>query len=75
MVHLVSAWDSATGVTLGQIRTAGKSNEITAIPQLLDMLEVRGATVTVDAMGCQREVVHKIVGWRRDAAWSPRLAA
>ena len=61
MAHLVSAWDSTAGLTLGQIRTASKSNEITAIPQLLDSLDVRGATITVDAMGCQREVVKKIV--------------
>jgi predicted transposase YbfD/YdcC len=61
MAHLVSAWDSAAGVTLGQVKTASKSNEITAIPQLLDLLDVRGATVTVDAMGCQREIVKKLV--------------
>lgn len=61
MAHLVSAWDSAVGLTLGQVRTATKSNEITAIPQLLDLLDVRGATVTIDAMGCQREVIKKIV--------------
>src|SRR5580765_7093517 len=61
MAHLVSAWDSAAGVTLGQVKTANKSNEITAIPQLLDLLDVRGATVTIDAMGCQREIVRQII--------------
>jgi predicted transposase YbfD/YdcC len=60
MAHLVSAWDSAAGVTLGQVKTANKSNEITAIPQLLNLLDVRGATVTIDAMGCQREIVKQI---------------
>jgi len=66
MTHLVSAWDSAWGVTLGQIRTASKSNEITAIPQLLQALDVRGATVTIDAMGCQREIVHTLVDKQAD---------
>jgi predicted transposase YbfD/YdcC len=61
MAHLVSAWDSAAGVTLGQVKTANKSNEITAIPQLLNLLDVRGATVTIDAMGCQREIVKQII--------------
>src|SRR5205085_2470024 len=53
MAHLVSAWSSGAGVALGQVRTADKSNEITAIPALLDVLDVQGATLTIDAMGCQ----------------------
>jgi predicted transposase YbfD/YdcC len=61
MAHLVSAWDSAAGVTLAQVKTADKSNEITAIPQLLNLLDVRGATITIDAMGCQREIVKQII--------------
>lgn len=61
MVHLVSAWHTGTGLTLGQVRTAAKSNEITAIPELLDALDIRGATITMDAMGCQREIVQQIV--------------
>ena len=60
-IHLVSAWSSASGVTLGQVRTADKSNEITAIPELLDTLDVKGATITIDAMGCQRDIAAKIV--------------
>jgi predicted transposase YbfD/YdcC len=48
-------------VTLGQVKTANKSNEITAIPQLLNLLDVRGATITIDAMGCQREIVKQII--------------
>lgn len=66
MTHLVSAWDSAQGVTLGQIRCAGKSNEITAIAPLLQALDVRGATVTIDAMGCQREIVKALVASQAD---------
>ncbi|MBC7860164.1 MAG: ISAs1 family transposase [Burkholderiaceae bacterium] len=60
-IHLVSAWSSASGLTLGQIRTADKSNEITAIPQLLDALDVKGAIITIDAMGCQHDIAAKIV--------------
>lgn len=60
-IHLVSAWCSSKGLTLGQVRTADKSNEITAIPELLGALEVRGAVVTIDAMGCQRGIAAQIV--------------
>lgn len=49
---MVSAFASEQGLTLGQIKTAQKSNEITAIPQLLAMLELRGSIVTIDSMGC-----------------------
>ncbi|CAI8029041.1 H repeat-associated putative transposase YdcC [Geodia barretti] len=47
-------------MTLGQVRTAEKSNEITAIPQLLDLLDLHGCIVTIDAMGCQREIAQQI---------------
>lgn len=60
-IHLVSAWSSAAGLTLGQIRTADKSNEITAIPELLDALDIRGSVITIDAMGCQYGIAAKIV--------------
>jgi predicted transposase YbfD/YdcC len=60
MAHLVSAWSSSAGVALGQVRTASKSNEITAIPVLLEMLDVQGAIITMDAMGCQRDIVGRI---------------
>ena len=66
MTHLVSAWHSDAGLMLGQVRTAAKSNEITAIPQLLDALDVQGATITIDAMGCQHEIVKKIVEKQAD---------
>jgi predicted transposase YbfD/YdcC len=66
MVHLVSAWHHGAGLVLGQVRTAAKSNEITAIPELLDALDVRGATITIDAVGCQRAIVEKIVEKQAD---------
>jgi predicted transposase YbfD/YdcC len=59
-LHLVSAWTSANHLILGQVAVEGKSNEITAIPQLLALLETKGAVVTIDAMGCQKEIAAKI---------------
>jgi predicted transposase YbfD/YdcC len=59
-VHIVSAWVGAQNLVLGQLATEEKSNEITAIPALLDSLEVAGDTITIDAMGCQREIAIKI---------------
>jgi predicted transposase YbfD/YdcC len=60
-IHVVSAFVSGRGITLGQLSTDAKSNEITAIPLLLDMLDVQGSTVTIDAMGCQTAIAAKIV--------------
>jgi len=60
-IHLVSAFASEAGIVLGQIKTHEKSNEITAIPELLEWLDVRGAIVTIDAMGCQKAIAKKIV--------------
>jgi len=60
-VHMVSAWASANGVVLGQRKVDTKSNEITAIPELLDLLARKGCMVTIDAMGCQRTSAQKIV--------------
>jgi predicted transposase YbfD/YdcC len=60
-VHVVSAWVTDLGISLGQISTEDKSNEITAIPELLETLDVRGATVTIDAMGCQKVIAEAIV--------------
>lgn len=60
-LHLVSAWCEQNQLVLGQIATEQKSNEITAIPKLLDLLNLKGAIVTIDAMGCQREIARKIV--------------
>ena len=59
-LHMVSAWSCNNGLVLGQRKVADKSNEITAIPLLLDLLELKHATVTIDAMGCQKEIAEKI---------------
>ena len=59
-LHLVSAWATERGVVLGQVATATHSNEITAIPALLQVLDVRGATVTIDAAGCQKAIVRQV---------------
>jgi predicted transposase YbfD/YdcC len=60
-LHLVSAWASEARLTLGQVAVDCKSNEITAVPLLLELLELKGATVTLDAMGCQKEIARKII--------------
>ena len=60
-IHMVSAWSAKQNLVLGQVKVAEKSNEITAIPKLLDMLVIKGAVVTIDAMGCQREIAAKII--------------
>lgn len=60
-IHMVSAWASENGLTLGQVKTEEKSNEITAIPKLLELLEIKGCIVTIDAMGCQKKIAAKIV--------------
>lgn len=60
-VHIVSAWCSENNLVLGQVKTEDKSNEITAIPELLDLLLIKGAIVTIDAMGCQKDIAEKIV--------------
>jgi len=54
--YSVSAWSTANGVVLGQEKTAEKSNEITAIPELLNSLAIKGCIVTIDAMGCQKDI-------------------
>lgn len=60
-IHIVSAWAVTNGLVLGQRKVDAKSNEITAIPELLDALEIKGATVTIDAMGCQTEIAQRIL--------------
>jgi len=59
-IHMVSAWCELNNVVLGQVKTSAKSNEITAIPELIDLLDLNGATVTIDAMGCQKKIAYKI---------------
>jgi len=60
-IHMVSAWATANQISLGQVVVDQKSNEITAIPKLLEMLEISGCLVTIDAMGCQTEIARQIV--------------
>lgn len=59
-IHLVSAWASQNGIVLGQRKVDDKSNEITAIPELLQLLDLRGCLVTIDALGCQTGIAHTI---------------
>src|SRR5271154_5234966 len=65
-LHLVSAWACEARLTLGQVATDAKSNEITAIPLLLELLNLKGATVTIDAMGCQKDIAQTIVDGKGD---------
>jgi predicted transposase YbfD/YdcC len=65
-LHLVSAWACEARLTLGQVASDAKSNEITAIPLLLELLDLKGATVTIDAMGCQKDIAQKIVHRKGD---------
>ena len=60
-IHIVSAWVREDGISLGQVRISEKSNEIRAIPELLDSLDIYGSTVTIDAMGCQTAIAEKII--------------
>jgi predicted transposase YbfD/YdcC len=60
-LHMVSAWAAQNGLVLGQCATDAKSNEITAIPRLLEMLMIRGCIVTIDAMGCQKKIAQQII--------------
>ena len=59
--YMVGAWCATNGIALGQVQTKEKSNEITAIPELLKYLGIKGATVTIDAIGCQKGIVKQIV--------------
>ena len=72
-LHLVSAWASGRGLALGQRAVDGKSNEITAIPELLDTLRLEGCIVTLDAMGCQKAIAERIRA--RDADYLLALKA
>ena len=65
-IHMVSAFAARQRLVLGQVKVAEKSNEIVAIPKLLDMLAIEGAIVTIDAMGCQREIAAKIMDKKAD---------
>jgi len=66
-LHIVSAWDSEEGIALGQVATDAKSNEITAIPLLLEQINLTDTIITIDAMGCQKNIVAQIVDGGGDA--------
>jgi predicted transposase YbfD/YdcC len=61
LLHMVSAWSSGRGLILGQLKTATKSNEITAIPELIQSIDVKDTTITIDAMGCQKGIAKVII--------------
>ena len=65
-IHMVSAWCQANHMVLGQVSTDAKSNEITAIPELLKLLDLKGAVVTIDAAGCQKKIARQIVEGQGD---------
>lgn len=60
-IHMISAWSSANQLVLAQLKVEDKSNEITAIPELLALLDLKGAVVSIDAMGCQKDIAEKII--------------
>jgi predicted transposase YbfD/YdcC len=65
-IHMVSAWAAENGLVLGQVKTDEKSNEITAIPELLRLLDIHGCIVTIDAMGCQKAIAKQIIEQKGD---------
>jgi len=65
-LHMISAWATEAGMSLGQVPESAKSNEITAIPKLLETLSIEGCLITIDAMGCQKEIAKKIVSMKAD---------
>lgn len=69
-IHMVSAWAAHNRLILGQVKTEDKSNEITAIPELLKTLDIRGCIVTIDAMGCQKGIAEQIVDQGADYLFS-----
>jgi predicted transposase YbfD/YdcC len=60
-LHMVSAWSTTAGITLGQVKTEGKGNELKGIEQTLDLIDIKGSTVTIDALGCQKKIAEKII--------------
>ena len=65
-IHMVSAFAARQRLVLGQVKVTEKSNEIVAIPKLLDLLAIEGAIITIDAMGCQRDIAQKVVDKKAD---------
>ena len=79
-IHIVSAWATDYGLTLGQVAVDSKSNEITAIPQLLDMIDLENTIITVDALGCQKSIAKQVIDGGGDYTFAvkdnhPKLAA
>ena len=60
-IHMVNAWSTGISLSLGQMKSEGKKNEIKTIPKLLDLLSVKGCLVSIDAMGCQKNIAEKIL--------------
>ncbi|WP_058910601.1 ISAs1 family transposase [Entomohabitans teleogrylli] len=69
-IHVISAFSTMNSLVLGQIKTSEKSNEITAIPELLNMLDIKGKLITTDAMGCQKDIAEKIRAQQGDYLFS-----
>lgn len=67
-IHIVSAWSSKNGMSLGQVKVDEKSNEITAIPDILSQINVKNSVVSIDAMGCQKKIIEKIIEQKGDYA-------
>lgn len=65
-IHMINAWSTGASLSLGQLKSDGKKNEIKTIPKLLDLLDVKGCIVSIDAMGCQREIAEKIISKEAD---------
>lgn len=65
-IHMVSAWAAEAGIVLGQLKTEVKSNEIIAIPELIKTIALKGAVVTIDAMGCQKKIARTIIDEKAD---------
>jgi hypothetical protein len=73
-LHAVSVWASAFGLSLGQVACAEKSNEITAIPELLRLVDIKGTIITIDAMGTQKAIAEQIIDGKADYLHFPRLS-
>ena len=65
-IHVISAWVSVHRLVLGQLKVDSKSNEITAIPKLLELLDIVGCIITIDAIGCQKAIAAQIIGKKAD---------
>jgi hypothetical protein len=68
-LHSVSVWASEYGLSVGQVACAEKSNEITAIPELLSLVDIKGGIVTIDAMRAQRAIAEQVIGGVRITSW------